>query len=143
APSGPRLAFAITRADEEHILLFGMTRLQDAHRARLGKAGEVVEVALLAIAILDVVGAQAFRRGGGDRPRVRPHRVPHAAAPLLEDAAIHARLRPSAHQERRGSGRRETARSGCGSFQSPPARGSAACAAEWRRSPSPLPPPPR
>jgi hypothetical protein len=55
---------------------------RDQHRHRLGLAetGEVLEVAVLAIGIFDVVIAVPYRRGGQHRDRVAPHQTHQLAA---------------------------------------------------------------
>src|SRR3712207_9029482 len=52
---GPVLLFRVPVLDEEYFAARFVARHQDEHRVRLGDAGEVIEVAVLAKFVVDVV----------------------------------------------------------------------------------------
>ena len=58
----PQLALGITLATEQHIFTVLAPRDQRHHRFRLGKTGEVLEIAVLTVDMLDVTVADIHRR---------------------------------------------------------------------------------
>ncbi|MCY1269762.1 hypothetical protein D9M70_182700 [compost metagenome] len=73
AQAVPELTFRITLAAEQHVLAMLAAGDQHQHRFRLGKAAEVLEVAVLAVDVLDVAVADMHGRGGQDGNAVGFH----------------------------------------------------------------------
>ena len=71
----PGFALRITLAQEQQIFALRPTRHQHRHRLGLGKAREVMKVAVLSVGMLDVVVAPLHGRCGNDRDRVATHRL--------------------------------------------------------------------
>ncbi|MNQ79739.1 hypothetical protein D3C85_946920 [compost metagenome] len=69
----PQLALGITFAAKQHVLAMFATGNQRDHRLRLGEAGEVLEVAVLAVDMLDVAIADVHRRRRQDGDAVGFH----------------------------------------------------------------------
>ena len=86
----PRLAQRVVLAHEQQILGMRTARHQHRHGIGLGKAAQVIELAVLAIGVLDVAVAMAHRGGGQDGDGVladHAHELPPAAREFL---TIHA-----------------------------------------------------
>ncbi|MCY1530646.1 hypothetical protein D9M68_658420 [compost metagenome] len=73
AQAVPQLALGIALAAEQHVLAMLTTRNQRDHRLRLGKPGEVLEVAVLAVYMLDIAVADVHRRRRQDGDAVGFH----------------------------------------------------------------------
>ena len=71
AAAGPDLAFLVARANEQYELTVLVAGRDHRHRFGLGKAGQVVEITVLAVDELDIVGADGDRRAGQHRVRAR------------------------------------------------------------------------
>ncbi len=81
----PDLAFFVLGAAEQDAALgAGRLRHQDQHCLRLGEAGQVVEIAVVAIGIVAIAVAHGFRRGGQDRHAAAAgaQLLQHAGAPV-------------------------------------------------------------
>ena len=72
-PAIPGLACRITVSHEQQVLALRSPRHQHRDRLRFGETGEVVEVAVLPIGVLDVVVAQMHGRSGDDGDGIAPH----------------------------------------------------------------------
>ena len=94
----PGLARRVAVAHEQHELPLRPAGNQHGDGLRLGEGGQVVEVAVGAVVVLDVVVAHAHRGSRQDRDRVAPH-VPHQqAAPPRELILAHRPLPPRARR---------------------------------------------
>ena len=85
----PRLAQRVALADEQQVLGVDPSRHQNRDGFRLGKAGQIVEMAVLPVGVLDVAIAVTHRRRRKNRDRIladHAHELPAAARELL---AIH------------------------------------------------------
>ena len=82
----PCLPSRIALPDEQQILCMRPTRHEDGDRLWFGKPGEIMEMTVLPIGVLDVAVAMAHRRRGQNRDRVpadHAHELPPAARKLL------------------------------------------------------------
>ncbi len=82
----PGFAFGIALAAEQDRFAVLATGDQREHRFGFGKAGQVLEIAVLPVRIVAVVVAQTFRRGRHDADRVAAddaHQLPAAADVFL------------------------------------------------------------
>ena len=88
-PAVPGLACRITVSHEQQVLALRSPRHQHRDRLRFGETGEVVEVAVLPVGVLDVVVAQMHGRRGDDGDGVASHlahqRTPAAGVFLAAD----------------------------------------------------------
>ena len=69
----PQFALGIAFAAKQHVLAMNPARDQDNHRRRLGKAAQVLEIAVLAVNMFDIAIANGHRRCGEDRNAVGLH----------------------------------------------------------------------
>ena len=76
----PGLPRRVAVAHEQQILALRPAGNEHGNRVRLGEGRQVIEVAVGAVVVLDVVVAHPHRRGRQDRDRVAPQ-VPHQQAP--------------------------------------------------------------
>src|SRR5262249_3065275 len=88
ALAGPGLAFTISGTDEKDIFVGRVTRQQEADRAGLGETSEILEVALLTVAILRIVRAHRLGCGGKDGGPAVADGVHEAAAPPGKDLSV-------------------------------------------------------
>jgi hypothetical protein len=87
----PGLARRITVAHEQDVLALRTAWHEHRHGFRLREAGEVVEVAVGPVRILDIVVAQPDRRRGHDGDGVAAHELHERAAAALEFVAADGR----------------------------------------------------
>src|SRR5262249_26185978 len=75
APASPHLTGAIFWKNKEHEQVFGLTCDEHRHRALLFEAGQVVQIGVLPVLVLDVSIADCCRCGWKDRgaSRYSPH----------------------------------------------------------------------
>ncbi len=89
APAVPGLAQRVALAHEQDVLGLGPARHQHGHRLGFCEAGQVVEVAVLAVGVLDVVVAQAHRGGRQHGDGVTPHQLHQRPAAVRELVSCH------------------------------------------------------
>ena len=93
----PQLTFRIALTAEHHVFAMATAGNQHQHRFRLGKAAEVLEVAVLAVDMLDITVADVHRRRRQDGDAVGFHLRHQRLAPpgvfRLGDAD-HGDIRP-------------------------------------------------
>ncbi|MNM82310.1 hypothetical protein D3C81_943370 [compost metagenome] len=77
----PQLALGIALAAEQHVFAMSAAGDQHHHRFRLGEAGEVLEVAVLAVDVLDIAVADVHRRRRQDGDAVGLHLLHQRLAP--------------------------------------------------------------
>jgi hypothetical protein len=75
APARPRFPFRIARLHEQNEFLLGMAGEQETHRLGFLKSGQIQQIAVLPVAILDIVGSRRHGRGREQGGRVRPDLV--------------------------------------------------------------------
>ena len=98
----PGLASRIAVAHEQHELALRAARQQDRDGLGFLERGQVVEIAVRTVLVLDVVVAGPDRRGRQDRdcvPAHEPHQLP---PPTREFIQLHAPSTPRAHPRRAG-----------------------------------------
>ena len=101
----PRLAQRVVLAHEQQVFRLRTARHQHRNRIRFRKAGQVVEVAVLPIGILDVAVAMAHRRRRQDRDRILADHAHELAPPARELLAVHrSRLNAAAAAPDRPAG---------------------------------------
>ncbi|MCY1397965.1 hypothetical protein D9M71_129890 [compost metagenome] len=81
AQAVPQLTLGIALAAEQHVLAMLAAGDQGHHRFRLGEAGEVLEVAVLAVNVLDIAVADVHRRRRQDGDAVGLHLLHQRLAP--------------------------------------------------------------
>ncbi len=77
----PELALGIALATEQHVFTMPATGDQGDHRLRLGETGEVLEVAVLAVDMLDITVADVHRRRRQNGDAVGFHQLHQRLAP--------------------------------------------------------------
>jgi hypothetical protein len=109
----PILALAVALAHEQQVLALRSAGCEHRDRVGLREAGEVVEIAVLPVRVLDVAVTGAHRRGRQDRDRVAPERAHQLRATAAEFLTLHAGTRYVQCNCRLGEN--TCARSGCSS----------------------------